>query len=123
VCLCVSECAGECDCVCLSLCVSANFFDYNTDFAIFVSTGFRKWFFYLSVFVSAIWLILVFADSTRSRVNFINLLRTHFLYESKLSSFSLITFGFAIFWHQTFGEKVAPKMLMQLTQELLKLVD
>jgi len=39
------------------------FFDYNTDFANFVSTGFRKWFFYLSVFVSA---ILVFADSTRS---------------------------------------------------------
>ena len=68
----------------------ANFFDYNTDFAIFdfdyftdvpisyffstitrtlpfsISTGFRKWFFYLLVFVSAIWRIFVFADSTRS---------------------------------------------------------
>ncbi len=38
-----------------------------------------------------------------------------FLYKSKLSSFSLITFGFAIFWHQNIGEKVVHKMLMKLT--------
>jgi len=68
VCVCVFLSMCGCDCVCLSLCVSANFFDYNTDFAIFVSTGFRKWFFYLSVFVSAIWRILVFEDSTRSQI-------------------------------------------------------
>jgi hypothetical protein len=30
-------------------------------------------------------------------VNFINTLHAHFLYESKLSSFYLVTFGFVIF--------------------------
>ena len=64
VCVCVFLSMCECDCVCLSLCVSANFSNYNTDFAIFVSTGFRKWFFYLSVFVSTICRFLAFEDST-----------------------------------------------------------
>ncbi len=45
----------------------------------------------------------------------INILRVHFLYESKWSSFSLIMFGFAIFWRQNICEKVALKMLMKLT--------
>jgi len=48
-------------------------------------------------------------------VNFIHILCTSFMYESKLSSFSLITFGFAIFWCQKIGKKVAHKMLMKLT--------
>ncbi len=50
----------------------------------------------------------------RTRVIFINILRARFLYESKLSSFSLITFGVAIFWCQNIGKKVACKMLMKL---------
>jgi len=48
-------------------------------------------------------------------VNLINILRAHFSYKSKLSSFSLITFGFAISWCQNSGKKVACKMLMKLT--------
>ncbi len=51
-------------------------------------------------------------------VNFINILRASFSYQSKLSSFSLITFGLAIFWHQNIGEKFASKMLVKLTPEL-----
>jgi hypothetical protein len=41
-----------------------------------------------------------------------------FLYEGKLSSFSQILFGFAIFWHQNISEKVASKKLMKLTPGL-----
>jgi len=37
------------------------------------------------------------------------------LYKSELSSFSLVTFGFVIFWRQNIGEKVAHKMLMKST--------
>jgi len=48
-------------------------------------------------------------------VNFINTLCAHFSYKSKVSSFSLIMFGFAIFWHQNIGKKVPCKMLMKLT--------
>jgi len=48
-------------------------------------------------------------------VNFINIFCAHSLYESELSSFSLITFGFAIFWCQNIGKKVARKMLIKLT--------
>jgi len=32
-----------------------------------------------------------------------------------LSSFSLVTFGFEIFWRQNIGKKVAHKMLMKVT--------
>ncbi len=49
-------------------------------------------------------------------VNFINILHKHFLYESKLSSFSLVILGFVIFWCQNIGKKVARKMLMKLGQ-------
>jgi len=56
-----------------------------------------------------------------TRVNFINILLANFLYKSELSSFSLITFGFAIFWRQNISEKVAHKMLMKLTPGLLEL--
>ncbi len=38
-------------------------------------------------------------------VNFVNILHTRFSYESELSSFSLIMFGFTIFWHQNIGKK------------------
>ncbi len=48
-------------------------------------------------------------------VNFINVLRPSFLYESKLSRFSLITFSFAIFRGNNICTKCARKMLMKLT--------
>jgi len=54
-----------------------------------------------------------------SGVNFNNILHAGFLYGSKLSSFSLITFGFAIFWRQNISKKVERKLLMKLTPILL----
>jgi len=36
-------------------------------------------------------------------------LSAHLLYESKLSSFSLITFGYLNFWHQNIGKKALVK--------------
>ncbi len=48
-------------------------------------------------------------------VNFINILRPLFSYERKLSSFSLITFGFVIFGAKISYEKSACKMLVKLT--------
>jgi len=48
-------------------------------------------------------------------VNFINVLCVRFLYESKLSSFPLITFGFVIFGTNISNKKRARKMLMKLT--------
>jgi len=39
----------------------------------------------------------------------------HFLYESELSSFFLITFGFVIFGAKILYEEGARKMLMELT--------
>jgi len=50
------------------------------------------------------------------RVNFINVLLKHFLYESKLSSFSLVTFGFVIFGAKILYQKCARKILMKLMQ-------
>jgi len=50
-------------------------------------------------------------------VNFINILQAHFLYESELSSFSLVTFCCVIFLGQNIGAKCARKMLMKLTPE------
>ncbi len=50
-----------------------------------------------------------------SGVNFIKILQVRFLQESKLRSFYLITFSFAIFWRQNIGKKVTRKMLMKLT--------
>jgi len=51
---------------------------------------------------------------------FINILHKRFSYQSKLSSFSLIMFGFEILWCQNIGKKVARKMLMKLTPEIRK---
>ncbi len=48
-------------------------------------------------------------------VNFINNVRMRFWYKSKLSSFSLITFGFGIYWGQIISKKVERKMLMKFT--------
>ncbi len=48
-------------------------------------------------------------------VDFINILHARFSYESKLSSFSLVTFNFAIFGAKILYEKYAFKMLMKLT--------
>jgi hypothetical protein len=48
-------------------------------------------------------------------VNFINILRACFSYESKLSSFSLIMFGFVIFGGKILYKKLARKILMKLT--------
>jgi len=35
-----------------------------------------------------------------------------------LSSFSLLTFGFVIFWRQNIGKEVSRKMLMKLTPDV-----
>jgi len=48
-------------------------------------------------------------------VNFINILRAHFLYECELHRFSLITIWLCDFWLKDIGEKCACKMLMKLT--------
>jgi len=47
--------------------------------------------------------------------NFSNILPQSFLYESKLGSFSLITFSFLSFCPKNIGAKGACKMLMTLT--------
>jgi len=49
------------------------------------------------------------------RVNSINILCTYFSYESKLNSFSLITFSFATFWRLNISKKVMRKMLVKFT--------
>jgi len=49
-------------------------------------------------------------------VNFINVLRTTFLYVSLFGSFSLVTFGFVIFGAKILYEKRLPKTLMKLTE-------
>jgi len=53
----------------------------------------------------------------KTGVNFINILRTRFSYESKFQSFSLITFRFVIFGVKILYKKRAHKMLMKLTAE------
>jgi len=50
-------------------------------------------------------------------VNFINILCANFLYDSALGSFSLVTFGFVIFWQTNIRKKGARKMLMKLTTD------
>jgi hypothetical protein len=40
----------------------------------------------------------------------------HFSYESALRSFSLLHFGFVIFWQNDVGKKSEFKMLMKFTQ-------
>jgi hypothetical protein len=52
----------------------------------------------------------------REGVNFINILRSNFLYESASSSFSLVTFWLCNFLAQTIGAKGGHEMLMKLTQ-------
>jgi hypothetical protein len=47
-------------------------------------------------------------------VNLINILRIRFSYKSKLSSFSLVMFGFVIFGAKILNKKRASKTLMQL---------
>ncbi len=42
-------------------------------------------------------------------VNFINILCASFLYESASRSFSLLHFGFVIFWHQATSLKLVKK--------------
>jgi len=49
-------------------------------------------------------------------VNFVNILRMRFLYQSELSSVSLVTFWLWNFWQQNFVQKKHEnKMLMKLT--------
>jgi len=48
-------------------------------------------------------------------VNFINILHWNFLYKIVLWRFSLLQFGFVVFWHKNIGAKAARKMLMKLT--------
>ncbi len=52
-------------------------------------------------------------------VNFINILRAPFSYESALHSFSPLTFCLCNFWQKNVGEKAACKMLMKLTSGLV----
>jgi len=63
----------------------------------------------------------IYLSSVRIRkpvVNFINILRAHFSYESKLSSFSIVMFQFLYFWRQNISAKCACKMLMKLTPKV-----
>ena len=48
-------------------------------------------------------------------VNFTNILQAAFLYKSVLSSFSVLTFRFVIFWRKEIGAKAACKLLVKLT--------
>jgi hypothetical protein len=45
----------------------------------------------------------------QSSVNFTNILRVAFLYESFLRSFFVLTIGFVIFWQKDSGTKAANK--------------
>jgi len=54
----------------------------------------------------------------KSGVNFINILCVRFLFASKLSSFSLVTFGFVIFGTKILYEKWTHKTLMKLNTGL-----
>ncbi len=56
--------------------------------------------------------------SALTGVNFINILSAHFSYKSKLSSFSLVTFGFVIFGANFLQENHRRKTLMKLTTAL-----
>ncbi len=49
------------------------------------------------------------------RVNFINVLGTHFLQEILAPKITKLYFGFEIFWRKNIGTKCAHKMLMILT--------
>jgi len=55
-------------------------------------------------------------------VNFINILCASFLYESASRSFSLLHFGFVIFWQKDIGKKIEHKMLMKLTTDVFNLL-
>jgi hypothetical protein len=48
-------------------------------------------------------------------VNFTNILRAAFSYESFCASFMYLQFGFVILWRKDFGTKAAHKMLVKLT--------
>ncbi len=52
-------------------------------------------------------------------VNFTNILRAAFSYESFCASFMCLQFGFVIFWRKDFGTKAAHEMLVKLTPERL----
>jgi hypothetical protein len=56
-----------------------------------------------------------------SGVNFTNILRAAFLYESFLRSFYVLTIWVCIFWQKDFGAKAAHKMLVKLTPRNLYL--
>ena len=55
-------------------------------------------------------------------VNFTNILRAAFSYESLLSSFSVDTLRFDFFWRKEIGAKAARKMLVKLTPALKQIV-
>ena len=54
--------------------------------------------------------------------SFTNILRAAFSYESVLSSFSVLTFRFVIFWRKEIGANAARKMLVKLTHGMLGLL-
>jgi len=53
--------------------------------------------------------------TVRPGVNFTNILRAAFSYESFCDAFMCLQFGFVIFWRKDFGPKAAHKMLVKLT--------
>jgi len=59
-------------------------------------------------------IIMLYYLTPSSGVNFINILRARFLYESASCNFSLVHFGFIFFWQKDIGEKSAHKTLMTL---------
>jgi hypothetical protein len=50
-------------------------------------------------------------------VNFTNILRAAFLYQSSLHSFHVLTICVCKFWQKDFGAKAAHKMLVKLTPD------
>jgi len=50
-------------------------------------------------------------------VNFINVLRTHFLYKILAPKITKLCFAFEIFWRQNIAEKNVPEMWMKLTPD------
>ena len=56
-------------------------------------------------------------------VNFTNILRAAFLYESLLSSFLYLWLRFVFFWQKEIGENTSHKMLVKLTPGNLQVSD
>ncbi len=56
-----------------------------------------------------------YTSMVRQGFNFNNIFLARFLYKSAWRSFTLVHFGFVIFWQKDIGKKILSKMLMKLT--------